>query len=170
MSRIAAESIESVKQAIDMIDLVSGRTPLRKAGVEWRGRCPFHDERTPSFWVDPLKKVYFCFGCQASGDAIGFIRETESLDFTGAVEWLADRYGVELQYEESSPEQDRRRRQRDRLFELLNAAAEFYSRFLWDAGAALPTRLPSSSASATRRRRPTGWPAPRRLAASPRPS
>ena len=61
-----------------MIDLVSGRTPLRKAGVEWRGRCPFHDERTPSFWVDPLKKVYFCFGCQASGDAIGFIRETES--------------------------------------------------------------------------------------------
>ena len=53
-----------------------------------RGRCPFHDERTPSFWVDPLKKVYFCFGCQASGDAIGFIRETESLDFTGAIEWL----------------------------------------------------------------------------------
>jgi DNA primase len=140
VSRIAAESIESVKQAIDMIDLVSGRTPLRKAGVEWRGRCPFHDERTPSFWVDPLKKVYFCFGCQASGDAIGFIRETESLDFTGAVEWLADRYGVELQYEESSPEQDRRRRQRDRLFELLNAAAEFYSRFLWDAGEAAPAR------------------------------
>ena len=140
MSRIAAESIESVKQAVDMIDLVSGRTPLRKAGVEWRGRCPFHDERTPSFWVDPLKKVYFCFGCQASGDAIGFIRETESLDFTGAIEWLADRYGVELQYEESSPEQDRRRRERDRLFELLNAAAEFYSRFLWDAGEAAQAR------------------------------
>ena len=140
MSRIAVESIESVKQAVDMIDLVSGRTPLRKAGVEWRGRCPFHDERTPSFWVDPLKKVYFCFGCQASGDAIGFIRETESLDFTGAIEWLADRYGVELQYEESNPEQDRRRRERDRLFELLNAAAEFYSRFLWDAAEAAPAR------------------------------
>jgi len=140
VSRIAVESIESVKQAVDMIDLVSGRTPLRKAGVEWRGRCPFHDERTPSFWVDPLKKVYFCFGCQASGDAIGFIRETESLDFTGAIEWLADRYGVELQYEESSPEQDRRRRERDRLFELLTAAAEFYSRFLWDAAEAAPAR------------------------------
>ena len=171
MSRIAAESIESVKQAVDMIDLVSGRTPLRKAGVEWRGRCPFHDERTPSFWVDPLKKVYFCFGCQASGDAIGFIRETESLDFTGAIEWLADRYGVELQYEESSPEQDRRRRERDRLFELLNAAAEFYSRFLWDAGrprrrgptcptGVSPTRRRRRFAWATRRPRPTGSPVP----------
>ncbi len=57
MSRIAVESIESVKQAVDMIDLVSGRTPLRKAGVEWRGRCPFHDERTPSFWVDLPSKL-----------------------------------------------------------------------------------------------------------------
>ena len=133
MSRIAPDSVEAVKDAIDMIDLVSGRTQLRKAGAEWRGRCPFHQERTPSFWVDPLKKVYYCFGCQAKGDAINFVRETEALDYPGALEWLADRYGVTLEYEHGSPDAERRRRERERLLRLLDEAAGFYTRFLWDA-------------------------------------
>jgi len=115
VSLIKPESVEAVKNAVDMIDLVSGRTQLRKAGTEWRGRCPFHDERTPSFWVNPLEKVYYCFGCLAKGDAISFVKETETLDYPGAVEWLAERYGVRLEYEESSPDADRRRRERERL-------------------------------------------------------
>ncbi len=141
MSRIAEESVEAVRQAVDMIDLVSGRTQLRKGGVEWQGRCPFHEERTPSFSVNPVEKVYYCFGCQAKGDAIGFVRETEGLDYRGALEWLADRYGVELRYEEASPGADRRRRERERLLALLDDAAGFYERFLWDAKEAEPARV-----------------------------
>jgi DNA primase len=140
MTRIRNESVEAVKEAIDMIDLVSGRTQMKRSGGEWRGRCPFHDERTASFWVNPLTKVYHCFGCQAGGDAIGFVQETEALDFAGAVEWLADRYGVPLEYDESSPEADRRRAQRERLLKLLDDAASFYQRFLWDAEEAQPAR------------------------------
>jgi DNA primase len=99
------------------------------------GRCPFHEERTPSFSVNPVEKFFYCFGCGAKGDLITFVRDTEQLDFAGAVEWLADRFNVQLEYEESSPQQDARRRHRDRLFELLDAAASFYERYLWDSQA-----------------------------------
>ena len=71
-----------------MVDLVGGRTPLRKVGSRYTGRCPFHDERSPSFSVDPVDKQYYCFGCGRGGDAIRFAQETENLDFVGAVEWL----------------------------------------------------------------------------------
>jgi DNA primase len=133
MTLIKHESVEAVKEAVDMIDLVSGRTQMKRSGAEWRGRCPFHDERTGSFWVDPIKKVYYCFGCQAKGDAIRFVQETEALEFAGSVEWLADRYAVTLEYEESSPDADRRRAERERLLKLLDTTASFYQRFLWDA-------------------------------------
>jgi DNA primase len=136
VSRIKGESVEAVRDAVDMIDLVSGRTQLRKAGAEWRGRCPFHADRTPSFWVNPVEKVYYCFGCQAKGDAIGFVKETEGLDYPGALEWLAERYGVRLEYEEVSPQADRRRRERERLLQLLDSAAVFYERYLWEASEA----------------------------------
>ena len=63
MSRISEQSLENVKAAVDMVDLVGGRTTLRKVGARYTGRCPFHDERTPSFSVDPVDKQYYCFGC-----------------------------------------------------------------------------------------------------------
>jgi len=109
VSTITRESLEALEAAVDMVDLVGGRTPLRRSGARYVGRCPFHDERTPSFSVDPVKKVYYCFGCQRGGDHIAFVRETENLDFAAAVETLADRYGVRLEYEQSSPAEDRRR-------------------------------------------------------------
>ena len=104
------------------------------------GRCPFHDERTPSFSVDPVKKVYYCFGCQRGGDHIAFVRETENLDFAAAVETLADRYGVRLEYEQSSPAEERRRAERGRLLRLLDDAAGFYARYLWESAEAEPAR------------------------------
>jgi DNA primase len=104
------------------------------------GRCPFHDERTPSFSVDPVKKVYFCFGCGKGGDHIEFVRQTESLDFAAAVETLADRYGVRLEYEQSSPAEERRRAERGRLLRLLEDAAGFYARYLWESAEAAPAR------------------------------
>jgi DNA primase len=140
VSRIADGSVEAVKVAVDMVDLVSGRTQLKRQGRRYVGRCPFHDERTASVGIDPLDKLYYCFGCQRGGDAIGFVMEAEALDFTAAVEWLADRYGVRVEYETTSPDADRRREQRDRLLKLLDDTAAFYERFLWEAGEAKGAR------------------------------
>jgi DNA primase len=133
--RIKDSSVEQVKAAADMVAVVSMRAQLRKAGARYLGRCPFHDERTPSFSVNAADKLYYCFGCGAKGDLITFVRETEHLDFVGAIEWLADRFNVSLEYEEISPEQDARRRRRERLLEVLDAAATFYERHLWDSAA-----------------------------------
>jgi DNA primase len=135
MSRIKDTSVEEVKAAADMVAVVSTRTQLRKAGARYLGRCPFHEERTPSFSVNATDKLYYCFGCGAKGDLITFVRETEQLDFAGAIESLADRFNVQIEYEETSPQQDARRRRRERLFELLGAAASFYERYLWDSQA-----------------------------------
>jgi DNA primase len=118
-----------------MVAVVSERTQLRKSGARYMGRCPFHEERTPSFSVNAVDKFYYCFGCGAKGDLITFVRETEQLDFAEAIEWLADRFNVQIEYEETSPQQDARRRRRERLFELLEAAASFYERYLWDSQA-----------------------------------
>jgi DNA primase len=87
-----------------------------------------------------VKKVYYCFGCQRGGDHIKFVRETENLDFAAAVETLADRYGVRLEYEQSSPADERRRTERARLLRLLDDAAGFYVRYLWDSEEAAPAR------------------------------
>jgi len=135
MARIKDTSVEEVKAAADMIAVVSTRTQLRKAGARYLGRCPFHEERTPSFSVNATDKLYYCFGCGAKGDLITFVRETEQLDFAGAIESLADRFNVQIEYEETSPQQDARRRHRERLFELLDSAASFYERYLWDSQA-----------------------------------
>jgi DNA primase len=135
VARIKDTSVEDVKAASDIVAVVSARTQLRKTGGRYMGRCPFHEERTPSFSVNAVEKFYYCFGCGAKGDLITFVRETEQLDFAGAIEWLADRFNVQIEYEETSPEQDARRRRRERLLELLDAAATFYERYLWDSQA-----------------------------------
>src|SRR2546428_12602390 len=110
MARIKDTSVDEVKAAADMIAVVSGRTQLRKAGARYLGRCPFHEERTPSFSVNATDKLYYCFGCGAKGDLITFVRETEQLDFAGAIEWLADRVHLQIEDEETNPQQDARPR------------------------------------------------------------
>ncbi|HEX8205392.1 MAG TPA: DNA primase [Solirubrobacteraceae bacterium] len=141
MARYTEDSIDRVRDAIDMVDLVGSRTELRRAGAaRFEGLCPFHDERTPSFGIDPLKKLYHCFGCGAGGDAISFVRETEGVDFVGAIELLADRYGVELQVAEEDPEEARRRAARQRLLSLLDRTASYYERVLWEAPEASAAR------------------------------
>ncbi len=134
------ESIERVKDAVDMVELVGARTELRRAGGRMVGLCPFHDERTPSFSVNVEQKLYHCFGCGEGGDAIGFVQQTEALDFPGAVEFLAARYGIELKREEEDPQAEERRRRRERLLKLVERATVFYERYLWDAAEAEPAR------------------------------
>src|SRR6476646_7135931 len=135
MARIKDSSVEAVKAAADFVDVVSARTQLRKVGARYTGRCPFHEERTPSFSVNAVDNLYYCFGCGAKGDLITFVRETEGLDFAGSIEWLAERFRVPLEYEESSPAQDAARKRRDRLFALLDQATAFYERLLWETEA-----------------------------------
>ena len=133
MARIKDESVEVVKATADIVALVEGYTRLRKSGARFVGLCPFHQEKTPSFGVSPDRGSFKCFGCGEGGDAIAFVEKLENLDFVGAIEFLADRFNVPLEYEESSPEQDRQRRQRERLFALLEQATSFYERHLWDS-------------------------------------
>ena len=140
MARIRDASVREAVDAADMVEVVSARTQLRRAGARWTGLCPFHDERTPSFSVNPVDKLFYCFGCGKGGDVISFVRETEQLDFAEAVEWLAERYRVTLEYEESSPERDAARGRRERLLQLLEQAAAFYERYLWESPRAKEAR------------------------------
>ena len=133
MARIKDASVEAVKAAADIVALVEGYTRLRKSGSRYVGLCPFHQEKTPSFGVSPERGTFKCFGCGEGGDAITFVEKHENLDFVGAIEWLGDRFGVQLEYEETSPEQDRLRKRRERLFQLLDRAAAFYERHLWES-------------------------------------
>ncbi len=135
MARIKDTTVEAVRRDADFVAVVEERTPLRKAGARLTGRCPFHDERTPSFSVNPVDKLFYCFGCGKGGDMIAFVRETQGLDFAGAIEWLADRFRIPIEYEQSSPADDARRRRRERLFALLDDSAAYYERVLWDSPA-----------------------------------
>ena len=134
MALFTKDSIDRVRDAIDMVELVGAKTDLRRAGTRWQGLCPFHDERTPSFSVNPEEKLYYCFGCQKGGDAIGFVQEVEGLDFPEAVEMLAERYNVRVEREDDDPEADRRRKQRERLLALLDRTARYYASFLRELG------------------------------------
>ncbi len=141
MARYTQDSRERVRDAVDFAELVGARTELRQAGVRrMQGLCPFHDERTPSFGIDPVEKLYHCFGCGVGGDVFSFVMETEGLDFAGALEALADRYGVKLERDTEDPRDAARREQRDRLLALLERTAAFYVRVLWESPEAAAAR------------------------------
>ena len=140
MALISGESMERVKGAVDIVEVISAHTDLRRQGSRWVGLCPFHEERTPSFSVDAQEKLYHCFGCGVGGDAIKFVEEKEGLGFAEAVELLADRYGVDLVREKEDPRAEARRQQRRRLSELLDRVAVFYAAYLWDSEEASKAR------------------------------
>ena len=133
MALISPESLERVKQAADIVEVISAHTDLRRAGARWTGLCPFHDERTPSFSVDAQEKLYHCFGCGVGGDVIKFVEEKDGLGFADAVELLADRYGVELEREQEDPRAEARRQQRRRLEQLLDRTGAYYANYLWES-------------------------------------
>jgi DNA primase len=140
MALFTKDSIDRVREAVDMVELVGAKTDLRRVGSRFTGLCPFHDERTPSFSVDAERKLYHCFGCGEGGDAIRFVQETEALDFPEAVESLGERYGVRLEREEDDPAAERRRRRRERLLALLERTAGFYASYLRDSAEAAKAR------------------------------
>ncbi|HEV2943661.1 MAG TPA: DNA primase [Solirubrobacteraceae bacterium] len=141
MALYTRESKERVRDAVDFVELVSARTELRRNGpANYVGLCPFHDERSPSFGIDPGQKVYYCFGCQAAGDVFTFVQEVEGVDFKDALELLADRYGVELEREQEDPREAEQRKTRERLLQLLSRTAEYYERYLWESTEAAKAR------------------------------
>jgi len=127
------DTIDRVREAVDMVQLVGAKTDLRRVGSRWTGLCPFHEERTPSFSVNAEEKLYHCFGCGEGGDAIRFVMETEALEFPEAVEVLADRYGVRVEREQDDPQAEGARRRRERLLALLERAARYYANYLWES-------------------------------------
>src|SRR3954453_12374545 len=133
MSLYTKDSIDRLKDSVDMVELVGAKTDLRRVGTRFTGLCPFHDERTPPFSVNAEHKLFHCFGCGASGDAIAFVQETEGLDFRQAIEALAERYNVELKREQEDPAAERRRERRERLLKLVQRATDYYARYLWDS-------------------------------------
>ncbi len=133
MARISSDSINAVRDAADMVAEVGRYTDLRQAGGQMMGLCPFHDESSPSFSVQPQDKLYHCFGCGVGGDIFEFVMEKEGLGFSEAVEALADRYGVELQREQEDPRAEARRQARQRLQQLLERAAAYYANYLWES-------------------------------------
>jgi DNA primase len=141
MPRYTSDSRERVRDAIDFVELVNARTELRKSGQRrYTGLCPFHDERTPSFGIDPVEKLYHCFGCGEGGDVFKFVMETEGLDFGAALETLADRAGIELEAEAEDPKAAKRRDRESRLLALLERTAAYYVRVLWESKEAADAR------------------------------
>src|ERR687883_458451 len=125
---ILDEDVARVREATNMVAVVSEHVGLKRVGRRYQGLCPFHSEKTPSFTVNPELGLYHCFGCGAGGDAIRFVREVEHLDFVGAVERLAGRAGITLRYDDAAVSRDRQRR--DRLVEAMAAAVAWYHQLL----------------------------------------
>ncbi len=99
MGRIPQSFIDELIARTDIVELIGSRVPLKKQGREFKACCPFHNEKTPSFWVSPEKQFYHCFGCGAHGTALGFLMQYDRMSFPEAVEELASRLGLDVPHE-----------------------------------------------------------------------
>jgi DNA primase len=137
MVRFTKESILRLREAVDIIDLISRYVPLKRSGTTWKGLCPFHDEKTPSFTVNASSRHYHCFGCGAHGDAVSFLMEHERFDFKQALEFLSERYSIPLEHESGESAEDV---SRGRLKALNEAANRFFHAYLLHADEAAGAR------------------------------
>jgi DNA primase len=130
LASISDEKLQELRDRVDLVAVVQRRVPLKKSGHDWKGLCPFHGEKTSSFYVVPDKKMFHCFGCGVSGDAIKFLMQMEGRSFREAVEQLANEAGVDLT--PPDPEEARRSARRAALAEVNEKACIFYERVLWE--------------------------------------
>lgn len=119
-------AVEQIKDRLDIVDIVSSYIKLEKSGVNWRARCPFHNEKSPSFFVSPNRQSFFCFGCGAKGDIFSFVEQFEGLDFKGALKTLADRAGVDIKQFRTSENPE----EKDDLFKVMEEATKIYEKNL----------------------------------------
>ncbi len=128
--------IQEVKQASDIVQIISERRQLQRSGTNWRGLCPFHSEKSPSFFVSEQMQRYKCFGCGENGDAFTFLEKYEGMTFAEALNYLADRAGIKLEHISFTSEDD----QRERLLEILDLAKEYFSYLLTEHALGEPAR------------------------------
>ena len=129
---ITPQTIEQIKNRIDIIDVVGEYVKLKKRGSNYLGLCPFHNEKTPSFTVSPAKELYKCFGCGKSGNTITFLMEHDKMSYVEALKFLANRYNIEIEETESTPEQKIVQQAADSLYIINNFAAKFFDEKLFD--------------------------------------
>lgn len=130
---ISQNSIQQIQSRIDIIDIIGSYVKLKKRGTNYLGLCPFHNEKSPSFTVSPVKEIYKCFGCGKSGNSIGFLMEHEKLSYTEALRWLANKYNIELEETETSPEFKIQQQAADSLYIINNFAKDFFSNALFNS-------------------------------------
>ncbi|MGL5019429.1 MAG: DNA primase, partial [Luteolibacter sp.] len=140
VAQIPKDSVEKVLEATDIVDLIGSYIQVKKAGSQFRANCPFHNEKTPSFYITPHSQRFHCFGCGKGGDAISFVRDYENLPFTDAVRKLAQRAGVPLIEEAFDPKADESRRSRGRLLDIHREATAFFHELLMKDPAAAHAR------------------------------
>lgn len=126
MPQIPRETVEKVLEATDIVDLIGTYLPLKRAGTRFVTNCPFHNEKTPSFSIDPVRQFFHCFGCKKSGDALTFVRDYEGLTFVDAIKRLAARASIPITEQAPNPKEERARRARGRLLDLHREASRFY--------------------------------------------
>lgn len=124
--RLTPETIDRIKQATDIVEVVSDYVSLKKRGANYQACCPFHNENTPSFSVNPARQIYKCFGCGAAGDSIKFVMDVDGVGYGEALRHLAQKYSIEVQEEQGTDEQMVRQNERESLFIVLNYAKDFY--------------------------------------------
>ncbi|MFT3912411.1 MAG: DNA primase [Ferruginibacter sp.] len=129
---ISQHSIQQIQSRIDIIDIIGSYVKLKKRGTNYLGLCPFHNEKSPSFTVSPVKEIYKCFGCGKSGNSIGFLMEHEKLSYTEALRWLANKYNIELEETETSPAFKIQQQAADSLYIINNFAKDFFSNALFN--------------------------------------
>ncbi|MEA2460331.1 MAG: primase [Actinomycetota bacterium] len=141
MAKIKDEDIEALRDKADIVEVISQYTSLKKSGGHtFKGLCPFHSEKTPSFTVDTSRNLYYCFGCSKGGNIYHFVQEMESLPFPEAVEWLARKFNFELHYEEQRPGEAKFAGVKARIIEANRVAADFFHTTLMTSPDALQAR------------------------------
>ena len=128
--RINQETVERIKHAADIVEVVGDFVALKKRGANYMACCPFHNEKSPSFNVNPSRQIYKCFGCGAAGDSVKFVMELEKIGFGEALRYLAKKYNIEIEEQEASPEELLRQNERESLLIVLNFAQQYFQELL----------------------------------------
>jgi DNA primase len=140
MPHIPRDIIDAIRDRVDILELVGRHVRMERSGASWKGLCPFHNEKTPSFYVIPAKQMFFCHGCQVGGDCFGFLMRTQNLSFTEAATRLAQETGITIERAELSEAERRALRQRSTMFSILEDACQFFEAQLMTSAEGAPAR------------------------------